>query len=384
MTNPDREGPYVGSRCLADNGGSSELSKVKRVNEDGTFNVEAVDSGRFFLTVTYGMTAAELIFNDRDLWGECFARVSSDSKTLSIDDFDRALQVAQRYAPRDKVETFWNDHCTQKLHLEKPADARLDSDAAYDLFVAAGMSATKFLQGDAAFEMPEYVGAYYNSIRLAGRDPSEVKRKVTLQDALEAWGVDGREPDKERTQALDELEHQSKVALPPPLRDFLCRDRIDDVIAEHPLAPWLFPLEDLSLRKAAIGLDGQYALGVLRREELHYYGVFNAGDADARIYMLNTERVYYKRDENGRYRPDEDIDEDVYNDDDKAYECAAKKPEAWQLTAPTVGMFFWDLGQTSLIWYQDNYENIQFEKTDIGLKSSEAAMKEIARQSERR
>jgi hypothetical protein len=46
-----------------------------------------------------------------------------------------------------------------------------------------------------------------------------------------------------------------------------------------------------------------------------------------------------------------------------------KEREAWRLTAPGIGLFFWDLAQTGLAWYQDT----QFKggkpvkRSDIGL-----------------
>lgn len=383
-----REGPFVGSRCLMASGGGWDLSEIKRVNEDGTFNVEAVNSTLFFLNLTYGVTAAELLFNDRDLWQECFDKISTAPEGLSLSDLITALEHAQYLTPPEKVAAFWSKYCREKLNLPEPADARLEADAAYDLLVAGGISATRLLQDGTACGEFKYGGGYYNAIRLGGRDPSEVARAVTLQDALEAWGVDECGPDPERSQAIERIERRKNIALPPPLRSFLCCAGIEEAISEHPLAPWLFRLDELTVRQAAEGLDGQYALGVLKREEYHYYAVFNEGDADARVYLLNTDRLY---DGVG----DDDLDDDAAPDDDdadlhgrhpayiydaKRYRRAITRTSAWRLTAPTVGMFFWDVGQTSLIWFQDTYKNLQFPRTDIGLKLTDEQRDIIARE----
>src|SRR5262249_37774104 len=156
-------------------------------------------------------------------------------------------------------------------------------------------------------------------------DPSEVAREITLQDALETWGVDALGTDPERLAVIENLERQNKISLPPPLRSFLIREHVEEAIQHHPLGTWLFSLNTLALKKAEPDLDGQYALGVLRREQFHFYAVFNEGDTDARIYILNEEKLSEQKRRTKK------------NDD-----------PAWRLCAPTVGMFFWDLGQTSL------------------------------------
>lgn len=408
MPNPDREGPFAGSRCLVAHEGGWSLSEIKRVNEDGTFNVAAVNSRLFFLNVTYGVTAAELLFNDRDSWPACFEKMATDPAGLSVSDFIEALARARYETQPEVVSGFWNTYCRDQLKLQKPDNARLDSDAAYALIVAARISATRLLQDGTAHDALKYRGAYYNAIRMGGRDPAEVAREVTLQDALEAWGVDGRSADPERLKVIGEMERRKSVALPPPLRTFLGCDGIEEVIAtQHPLNPWLFPLDDLTVRPAALGLDGKYALGVFRREQFHYYAVFNETDTDARVYLLNTEQLTASEDDD--FDDDDDDDDEVSDGDDNdnfdndaalgmdedagasamairdanRYRLAIKKPSAWRLTAPTIGMFFWDLAQTSLIWYQGNYENLQFPRTDIGLKLTDAQREIIARERSR-
>jgi hypothetical protein len=43
--------------------------------------------------------------------------------------------------------------------------------------------------------------------------------------------------------------------------------------------------------------------------------------------------------------------------------------EEWMLTAPGIGMFFWDLAQTGLTWHQDTRFNggKPVKRSDIGL-----------------
>jgi hypothetical protein len=92
------------------------------------------------------------------------------------------------------------------------------------------------------------------------------------------------------------------------------------------------------LRRGLIakGLKGDAAVVVMvsHTGDYEWAAVFNEQDDDARVYFIWEE-------EDG---------------------------DAWALTAPTIGMFFWDLAQTGLSWYEDKYPgNKPLKKTDIGL-----------------
>jgi hypothetical protein len=84
-------------------------------------------------------------------------------------------------------------------------------------------------------------------------------------------------------------------------------------------------------------LSGDYALVIMlpHQGDHEWAVVFNDGEDDARVYVRwDTE--------NG---------------------------ESWLLTAPSIGMFFWDLAQSGLTWYQDTKlkGGKPVRRSDIGL-----------------
>jgi hypothetical protein len=85
------------------------------------------------------------------------------------------------------------------------------------------------------------------------------------------------------------------------------------------------------------GLNGDYALVVMvpHQNTYEWAVVFDDREDDARVYVM------------------EDME----------------PGEAWRLTAPRIGMFFWDLAQTGLTWYQDTkfHGGKPVERSDIGL-----------------
>lgn len=338
--NAEREGPYQGSRCLVLNEGNWELSEIKRVNEDGTFNVEPVKSRAIFGALNYGVPLTEIRFNDRDCWDECFAKLASDPGGLSINDFSNALKLSGLVGPPAVVKKFWNSYCKETLHLPKSTTNLLDAESAYGMFVEAGMSATKLMSSDTASNTSKYQTIYYNSIRMGGRNPSEIAREVTLHDAFMGLGVEDMPDDAARLEAMVLFEAEHDIKFPAALRSFLAKKDIETVLSnDHPNGPRLIEIKKLAVRNVAdSGLKGDRAVAVLTREEFQWHAVFSQGDADARIYVTNSDREL--------------------------------SPQ-FRLVAPTVGMFFWDLAQTALLWYQDRFENVQFPRTDIGIRHSE-------------
>ncbi len=63
------------------------------------------------------------------------------------------------------------------------------------------------------------------------------------------------------------------------------------------------------------GVDGELGVRVMEHYDFTWYAVFAPGDRDARIY--------------------------------------ATWDDTWRLVAPGVGMFFWDVAQTGLAWWND-------------------------------
>jgi hypothetical protein len=161
---------------------------------------------------------------------------------------------------------------------------------------------------------------------MGGREPAEVRRQVTLDDAFAALGLTEDKTDDSTAAFLHGNERESAVRLPVALAEFLCRAGVEDaVVACHPNNPSLvqFKEGEWNLRRGMRGqqLSGDYALVIMvpHQGDHEWAVVFDDGEDDARVYVR----------------------------------WDTEQGEAWLLTAPGIGMFFWDLAQTGLAWYQD-------------------------------
>ena len=84
-----------------------------------------------------------------------------------------------------------------------------------------------------------------------------------------------------------------------------------------------------------VGVRGDYAFRLMNHHDYDWYAVFDAGGPDTWVYL----------------------------------NWQAENEEVWRPAAPSIGMFFWDLPQTGLPWYQETKfrGGKAVKKTDIGL-----------------
>ncbi len=186
----------------------------------------------------------------------------------------------------------------------------------------------------------QYCPIYWNQTRMGGRDPSEVARPITVDDAKAAIGLDGTEA----TAATP----TGALAVPASIRALLsgpnAAERVTEVHPNNPHLVWPAKLhverdlrEQLDARDNAI--DGTVGLVLLAHYEIQWLAVFDEGEADARIYV-------------------------------RWDTCEGTEPTwSWRPCSPSVAFFFWDLAQTGLAWWQDTKHQggKPVVATDVGL-----------------
>jgi hypothetical protein len=336
------EGPFEGSRCLAAPAGHWEPATIRRLNEDGTFKIEFDVKEMIVLPYWFGVTRSEISFNDYDRWPAVFERFCSRKGSLGLADLGNILSQIGYRADEHRLSQFWRKSCTKLFNIaEDCADSHvLDRNASYSLFLEAGISAMQVDQPLKSSQEGPNAKAYWNQTRMGGREPSELGRLVTLSDALAALSIAENGNDPPAANLVSQFEQEHEVKLPGNLKQFLTqRGVVQAVTDSHPNNPWLtWPgQEEWQLRPEMkrAGLDGEYAFRLMNHHYYDWYAVFETGDTDARVYL----------------------------------NWQAENSEVWRRVAPSIGMFFWDLAQTGLCWYQDTRfcGGKHVKKTDIGL-----------------
>jgi hypothetical protein len=324
------QGPIVGSRCLAGPTGRGRwgLATIRRVNEDGTFRVEFDVKEMIVLPYWYGVTPAEISFDDVRQWSPVFARISPDGRSFARTNFADALTSLGYQLPLDHAQVQWDQGCSKVCHVPpEQAESRvLDEATAYRLFLELGLSA-KYCADLFAPDKPKpYFKLYWNQNRMGGRDPSELPRPVTLDDTFAVLGLTKSKADRSTAAFLQRLQRDQGLRLPASLAELLCRRGIARAVTEcHPNSPRLveFKASKWKLRRGMREqqLSGDYALTIMlpHQGDHEWAVVFDDGEDDARVYL------HWERDGEA----------------------------TWLLTAPRVGLFFWDLAQTGLTWYVD-------------------------------
>jgi hypothetical protein len=338
---PKTEGPYRGSTCVAGPGGHWGRATIRRVNEDGTFTIAPEEKPSLLVPYYYGVTSAEVSFDDAARWTTVLSRLTGGSGQLDAAGFAAALSLFGFSGGYDEVVQFWVDTCEEQFGFARAeaGDARLDPPQAYVLCLAAGISA-KSLNGALAAggEPQSYYKLYWNLTRMGGREPDEILRPITLDDALVAVGAAESGADEQVAAQLQAFEKAHDVAVPNALKTLFTRQGIAAAVhSTHPNNPQLETAHSWELRRdlRRQGLEGDFAITIMlpHQGDHEWAAVFDDSEPDARVYL-------WWEDEN-----------------------------AWELTAPTIGMFFWDLAQTGLAWYRET----GFEggpptvETDIGL-----------------
>jgi hypothetical protein len=315
---------------------------VRRVNEDGTFTVEFDVKDMEIMPYWYGVPPAEVSFNDASLWPAVFARLALNG-TLARSDFPAALATLGYPMDADEALGLW-DRSYMALFTASAAQAAgrpLGEAEAYRLFLDLGLSAKLCAENLNPHRVRPYFKLYWNQVRMGGRDPAEVRRPVTLDDAVVALGLSAERVDRKAADCLERFERDNGVRLPSALKEFLHLRGVADAVRDcHPNNPGLVEFRHgrWALRRGmrALHLDGEFALPIVVLDN-EWAVVFNDGEADARVYVH--------------------------------WDASEGQPEAWLPTAPGLGLFFWDLAQTGLAWYQHTkfQGGKRVRRTDIGL-----------------
>jgi hypothetical protein len=322
------QGPFEGSRCVAGPGGQWGPATIRWVNEDGSFRVEFDVKEMVVMPYWYGLTPAEISFDDARQWSPVFAQISPDRRSFAWKNFPDALAALGYQVLPDQARQLWDQGCQKLFNASEGQTASrvLDETWSYRLFLQMGVSAKQCAENLKPDRTKPYFKLYWNQTRMGGREPAEISRQVTLADALAALGLTSGRVEKSTAAFLERFERKHSVRLPATLVELLQRAGVADAVQHcHPNNPSLveFMAGWWDLRRGMRGqqLSGDYALVIMvpHQGDHEWAVVFDDGEDDARIYL--------RWDTEGG--------------------------EAWLLTAPGVGMFFWDLAQTGLAWYQD-------------------------------
>lgn len=322
-------GVKAGTRCLARPSGTWAPGTIVAVLADGTYRIELDDKAVSFMKYWHGVTAAEVSIDDAGAWGPVFDRIVSDRSGLSRADLQRTFARLGIDVDDARMDAFWSGTCQALWQLDPATSAglRLDATRAYAMVVRAGLSARQLADEVVRGAAPrQYMPFYWNQTRMGGRDPSEIGRTITVDDALVALGLGDGDDEPRLLAEMLHFARNHEINIPGDLAKFMCRRGAADAVwSAHPNnpelvnpgTPWQL-LPDLERR----GLEGEFGITIMtpHQGEHAWAAVFDRGERDARVYLHWT-------------------DGDV---------------QRWQLQAPSLGVFFWDLTQTGLTWFVEN------------------------------
>jgi hypothetical protein len=323
------------SRCLAGPDRHWVEGTIRRVLADGTCKFEP-DERHLVFPFWYGVPPAEVSLDDAGLWKSVFPRLTAGKDLLTGDSFMRAWQTLGGEGTDEQLDEYWKNHA--------PAVAGLNEAQAYAFFRKMHLSA-KWIDVTLAQQgRPRYATFYWNLTRMGGRDPAEIAREVTVADARAALGVSQQPVDKSRAAQIAAFEKQNAISLPEELKTILERKQIEERFMDsHPNNPSLTKIAEWELlTDADPKVNGRYALTLVEPHQgcQQWMAVFDRGDALAKIYI--------------QWEPDDGA-------------------RMWSLTAPSAAMFFWDMAQTGLAWWDDTQHDggRPMVATDIGLAYGE-------------
>lgn len=339
MTARDHEPLAPGARCLCrSQGGRWRPATILAAHPDGTFKIEYDEKELVFLPTWDGVPAEQIVVGDEARWPEVYASLTSDVSGLGLDDFCGAFARLSSLATSDELRSFWRAAC-EALFQTASAESdglRLGPTEAYRLFLRAGVCARSFAE---PFDpgLPRYVGLYWNQLRMGGRDPRDLPREVTIDDAFVALGLRRGAVDPARLSALRAAETRERLSLPAELIELLSHSDVEAAVKDiHPNNPDLVPPpwspEDIHRRGDRPTLPEAFAVPLMEHQAGVWSAAFSAGDARAQVFL--------------------ERDEDFF------------------LVAPSIAMFLWDLAQTGLAWWSDptRRERRSVARTDIGLR----------------
>jgi hypothetical protein len=292
----------------------------------------------------HGVTPAEISFDDGVQWGAVFPRICRKERSFAQADFASAITALGYQIAPDQARQIWIQSCQTLFNLpaEQAENQILDETSSYRLFLHLGLSAKQCAQNLRPGRPEPFFKLYWNQVRMGGRDPAEVARRVTLEDALAALGLRAGRVDHSTATFLRRVEQEHAIRLPTALTELLqCEGVAGAVMDCHSNNPSLidFRRDQWKVRRGMRErrLSGDYALVIMvpHQGDHEWAVVFDDGENDARVYVR----------------------------------WDAEDGESWLLTAPGVGMFFWDLAQTGLAWYQDTkfQGGKPVRRSDIGL-----------------
>jgi hypothetical protein len=316
---------------------------IRRVNEDGSFTIEPDEKPTLLMPYWYGVTPSEVSFDDAGRWPAVLGRMTGRADRLDEAGFATALALLRFAASAEQVRQFWVETCNKQFgfNAAQAAGAALDLAQGHALCLAAGVSAKQLDRALTAGGVPpSYYKLYWNLTRMGGREPAEISRAVTLEDALAAVGVGENAVDERASTHLRSFEEMHAVRLPDALKTLFSRRGIAKAVHDsHPNNPNFVGVKqgwELRRDMRCQGVEGDFAVTVMlpHQGDHEWAAVFDGGERDARVYVTWGE-----------------------------------EGEAWKLTAPSVGMFFWDLAQTGLAWYRETgfKGGPPTRETDIGL-----------------
>jgi len=296
-----------------------------------------------------GVTRAELSFDDARQWQTVFPLMCPGG-SLRVGDLTSVL-AARGFgiAPDDARRTLVQSCCKLFNIEEAQAESRdLDEASGYRLVRHVWLSARHCAEYLRADRPKRFFKMYWNQLRMGGRDPEEIPRPVVLEDALSALGLKADRIDHSAAEFLRQVEQDHGVRLPTALMNLLRCDGVARAVVEcHPNDNNLvgFRRERWRIRRGMRdhGLAGDCAIIFMEPHQADndWAVVFDDGEDDARVYV--------------RWESDTEM--------------------SWFLTAPSVAMFFWDLAQTGLAWYQDTgfRGGKSVRRSDIGLVLDESS-----------
>lgn len=133
----EQQGPWEGSRCLAGPGGSWRSAIIRRVNEDGTFQVEFDLKEMVLLPRWYGVTLSEISFHDQEQWATAFAALSPDGRKITLADFSTALTRLDFHVEVEATRKYWVQGCQKLFPLsqEQAESQVLNQESSYQFFL---------------------------------------------------------------------------------------------------------------------------------------------------------------------------------------------------------------------------------------------------------
>jgi hypothetical protein len=334
-------GIVEGTRCLASMSGPWRSGTIRRAYADGTFRVELDVKEMIILPHWDGVTPCEISTDDASRWPAVAEALWPGKVSFTRDDFDAILAVLAIDLPKNDLDTWWTTAGGQLF----AGKSTLDRDELYRMTLHGGMCAKQVaMRREGGPSRDPWFKLYWNQTRMGGRTPSEIARAVTLDDALAALGLVATPNGDQEVAAIAAFEASANVKVPATLRALFSKRGVRAAVTKsHPCSPT--PLEWSGRRGLrAHGIDGDIGVRIMDPHQggHAWIAIFDEGEDDARIYV-------------------------DFTDDDGTAESRIDARN-FHLTAPSVGLFFWDLAQTGFAWWNETGHDggKPFVKTDIG------------------